>query len=191
MLKSMLSVLLLVVASPVFADAYSISWSSVTAESVPVPIPSFYLVPAILLLSAIAWRYKRFRLHTIGGLVLAASLAMLDGIQTTQANGGRTYSIATANGSTSLTCGGNTLVVEASVPVTLGAVSADFDTATANTLVCGTGCQAGSTLNAGESCTLKCPGGSSIDSDGDGFADAVDGRECDDTSSFSTQIKGA
>lgn len=191
MLKLILSCLLLAIASPVFADEYTLSWSALASGSVPVPIPSFYLVPTILLLSAVAWRYKRFRSHTIGGLVLVASLAMLDGIQTTQANGGRTYSISTANGSTSLTCGGNTLVVEASVPVTLGAVSADFDTATANTLVCGTGCQAGTALNTGESCTLKCPGGASIDSDGDGFADAVDGRECDDTSSFAAQITGA
>ena len=181
MFKFILSCVVLMIASPVLADAYTINWSSAVSESVPVPIPSFYLVPAILLLSAIAWRYKRFRSHTIGGLALVASLAMLDGIQTTQANGGRTYSIATANGSTSLTCGGNTLVVEASVPVALSAVSADFDTATANTLVCGTGCQAGSILNAGESCTLKCPAGSSIDSDGDSAADVGDGFPCDES----------
>ena len=182
MLKLILSCLLLAIASPVFADEYTLSWSALASGSVPVPIPSFYLVPAILVLSVIAWRYKRFRVHMVGSAVLIAGLAILDGgIPTTSADGGRTYSIATATGSTSLTCGGNTLVVEAAVPVTLGAVSADFDTATANTLVCGTGCQAGTALNTGESCTLKCPGGASIDSDGDLAADAGDGFPCDES----------
>ena len=182
MLKFMLSVLLLVVASPVFADAYSISWSSLTSGSVPVPIPSIFLVPAIVLLSLIAWRYKRFRLPMASGAVLIAALVTLDGvIPITSADGGRTYSISTTTGNTSLTCGGNTLVVEAAVPVTLGAVSADFDTATANTLVCGTGCQSGTALNTGESCSLKCPGGASIDSDGDGTPDVGDGFSCDES----------
>jgi hypothetical protein len=178
MLKIMLSCLLLATASPVFADGYTLSWSG----PLPVPIPSFYLVPAILILSVIAWRYKRFRLHMVGSVVLISALAILDGgIPKTLADGGRTYSIATAAGSTSLTCGGNTLVVEAAVPVTLGAISADFDAATANTLVCGTGCVAGSALNVGESCTLKCPGGASIDSDGDSATDAGDGFPCDES----------
>ena len=173
--------LLLIISSPVLADAYTITWTSM-APSVPVPIPGIFLVPAIFLLSVIAWRYKRLRMYVAGSVVLIASLTILDGaIPTTSADGGRTYSISSANGSKSLTCAGNTLVVEAAVPVKLGGISADFDTATANTLTCGSACETGSALNTGESCSLKCPGGASIDSDGDGTPDAGDGFSCDES----------
>jgi len=172
------------------ASGYSVSWTSVS--SLPVPINPLFLmglIPLILLLVK-----RKLQLHT---RLLTASIGismLLSGLLVTQstveANGGRTLQINTDSGEATLTCSENTLVVAASLAIRLDAVLPDFNTALADTLVCGTVCVAGATLQPGESCTLRCPGGTPLDSDGDGYGDTVDGRECDDTSSFGMRFSG-
>jgi hypothetical protein len=179
-----------------YADAYSLVWQAPTASSspAPVPIPSFVWPLCIIALVYLAYRYRfvRSARQLITMAVLVASTALIFSVSTdvTQADSGRQYTITTEQGSTALSCAGNTLIVQAGVPVKISRLSADFDTASANTLACGTVCEAGSILGVEESCTLKCPGADDIDSDGDAVSDENDAFECNENSSFATRVSG-
>ena len=172
------------------ANGYSVSWSSVGALPVPInPLFLLALIPLVLLLVR-----RKLQLNTriltasIGASMLLSGLLVMQ--STVEANGGRTLQINTGSGEATLTCSENTLVVAASLAIRLNNVLPDFNTALADTLVCGTACVSGTTLQPGESCTLRCPGGTPLDSDGDGYSDTADGRECDDTSSFGIRFSG-
>ena len=174
------------------ANGYSVSWTSTGTGALPVPINPLFLLALIPLLLLMVRRKLQLDVRvlttSIGALMLLSGLLVMQ--TTVEANGGRTLQINTDRGEATLTCNENTLVVASSLAIRLDNVRPDFNTALADTLVCGTACVAGSTLQPGESCTLRCPGGTPLDSDGDGYADTADGRECDDTSSFGIRFSG-
>ena len=179
-----------------YADAYSLVWQSPNASSAPapVPIPSFVWPLCMIALAYLAYRYRfvRYARAYMTVAVLVAFTALMVSVSTdvTQADSGRRYTITSEQGGTTLSCVGHTLILKAGVPVKISGLSADFDIASANTLACGTVCEAGSILGAEESCTLKCPGAAAIDSDGDAVADENDAFECNENSSFATRVSG-
>ena len=179
-----------------YADAYSLAWQSPLASSAPTPvlIPAVIWPLCILALVFLAHRYRAVgfsrQVGTVIALVIPAILLFSVATGLTQADSGRLYNIPEERGNVALSCNGNTLLVQAGVPVKISALSADFDTTSANTLACGTVCEAGAILAADEICTLKCPGAAPVDSDGDTIADANDAFECDENSSFSTRVSG-
>lgn len=195
-MKPILFIYLLLAPLFVHADTYSLAWQSPTASSAPAPVPiPFFVWPlCIIALAYLAYRYRfvlsMSQLITVAALVASAALIFSVSTGITQADSGRQYTITTEQGSTALSCVGNTLIVQAGVPVKISGLSADFDTASANTLACGTVCEAGSILGVEESCTLKCPGAEAIDSDGDAVADENDAFECNENSSFATRVSG-
>ena len=181
--------ILLSAASPAHSAEYELVW---TPAPNPIPIDSsllWALVPLVFLIAAKHWRAASYYcacLLVFGAVLISSVGALLDA----QANGTRNITITTKEGQTVASCSGQTVIVETESAILFQRVSPDFQPDTVTTLACGTECSAGATLQARNSCTLRCPSSDPVDSDGDGTTDADDAFPCDQLESVDTDGDG-
>lgn len=174
-------------------EAYEISWQALAlSEALPVPLAawlSWALVAVVLFLGVCRIGAGRSMALGIGVMVLLT--VTLVGIKPNLTNAySRDFSIQSSAGSATIACQNQTIAIQTEMEVRITAISPSFPVANNYTAICGTECEAGSTLAPGAKCTLRCPSDGSADSDGDGVTDTSDAYECDPASSFFTKISG-
>ena len=174
-------------------EAYEISWQALALnDALPVPLATWLNWALIMFLLFLGMRRigaGRSMALSIGFMVLL--VAALSGIKPSLTNAySRDFSIGSSAGSATIACQNQTIAIQTEVEVRITAITPSFPVANTYTAICGTECEAGSTLAPGSECTLRCPSDGSADSDGDGVTDTSDAYECDPISSFFTKISG-